>query len=590
MPPRSKQYQKISLSLKKQAAAGLKSVGIGKANRIKEELLSSPNYDTEFKPLIDHFENKIAFLQERDVEKEIRELQQLVQQKDEEIEKLKSTIQALQATPKLSYPRPPPKSKGHTSTINFGPTSSGDGTIGIDEQGNRDSKRCQISPAKQEYLVQVSDAASNLIPESKSDKLESTGFDVARAIAIRIYCKLRGEGMGKIRARNQAASMVWKRGCRHKAKKLMGKWVVDLERDFAFIENLRGQNQARASLLYHGDVFERVHEWCKEQRHVNSKHLRDWVNANLRPTLATAPIAIGTNGISKGTARRWLYRVGFVRQRKCKGAYTDGHDAPATLLARKEYVARFRSYEPLMERFVEREGGTIDVEEPDLDSTTAKAAADGLGWNEPFVIKNVWHDEATAKPADKGKFIWIMKGDSALMAKSEGQGYMVSGFMTSDGLLTVPGEKPVLDSAGKPIIDKNGEPVLRGEVENENGESVGTASIYWQTGANADGYFACDDLVAQIKSRMIPVFKSRYPPNRYRGLVHFDNATSHTAFAADALNTTKITKGDASTTTPIMRSTAWMDPDGNVRHQCLQRDDGKPKGAFRKWNDPDQRN
>ena len=49
--------------------------------------------------------------------------------------------------------------------------------------------------------------------------------------------------------------------------------------------------------------------------------------------------------------------------------------------------------------------GTINVEAPDLDSTTAKAAADGLGWNEPFVIKNVWHDEATAKPADKGKFI-----------------------------------------------------------------------------------------------------------------------------------------------------------------------------------------
>lgn len=91
-------------------------------------------------------------------------------------------------------------------------------------------------------------------------------------------------------------------------------------------------------------------------------------------------------------------------------------------------MARYRSYEPLMERFVATDDGSIDIEEPDLDSPETKPAAEALGWDRPYVIENVWHDEATAKPADKGKFAWTRKGDSALIAKSEGQGYMVSRF------------------------------------------------------------------------------------------------------------------------------------------------------------------
>lgn len=146
-------------------------------------------------------------------------------------------------------------------------------------------------------------------------------------------------------------------------------------------------------------------------------------------------------------------------------------------------------------------------------------------------------------------------------------------------LLTVPGSMPVLDSVGSPILDKNGDIVLRGRMETESGETVDAASIFWQTGAKADGYFACDDLVNQIKTRLVPVFKSRYSAERYRGLVHFDNATSHTAYAADALNAAKITKSDGSTTTPTMRPTTWVDADDNEHTQELQHGDGKTKGT-----------
>ena len=573
MPPSKQKYRTISATLKQQTAAGLNGVSIGKANRIKERLEASPTYATEFKPLIDYYENKISFLQDRDVEKEIRELQRDVHENTIEIEKLQSAIQVLETTHARRTSLTTPKHQ----TDPFGPKNTRlNAAAASSSNPGPSTTRNQVVRETHDSLNQLSHTAASIIPESKSDKKESSGFDVARAVAIRAYCELREGGLGKGKAQLRATTTVWAKGARHKAKKLMIKWIADLERGGSFSENLRGRHQAETRLLYHGDTFERVREWCCDQRRVTPKRLRDWVNKDLRSTLETAAGGIGVKGISKGTARRWLHRVGFIHQRKFKGAYTDGHDAPATLLARKEYVARFRKYEPLMERFVRQEDGTIDVEEPDLKSGEAKAAAHELGWDRPYVIKNVWHDEATAKPADKGKFMWIQKGDSALMAKSEGQGYMVSGFMTSEGMLTVPGDKQVVDAAGTLIVDKDGKPMLRGQVETEeDGESVATAPMYWQTGAKADGYFACDDLVNQIKNRFIPVFKSRYPPNRYKGLVHFDNATSHTAFAADALNATK---SDNSTTTPVLRATTWKDAEGIEHEQSLQHADGTTKG------------
>jgi hypothetical protein len=52
-------------------------------------------------------------------------------------------------------------------------------------------------------------------------------------------------------------------------------------------------------------------------------------------------------------------------------------------------------------------------------------------------------------------------------------------------------------------------------------------------GANNDGWWTGEDLVAQVRDKVIPIFEERFPDAI--GVFAFDNATSHAAFAPDAL-------------------------------------------------------
>ena len=218
------------------------------------------------------------------------------------------------------------------------------------------------------------------------------------------------------------------------------------------------------------------------------------------------------------------------------------------------------------------------MKEPDLESQEARDAAKVGGFDRPYVVINVYHDEVTAKPADMGKTMWIRKGDSPLVANSDGQGYMMSGFLSESEMLCAPGDEQVRDAAGRLVDDKEGEPVLGGTVVTDDGTVVDSTSLYWETGAKGDGYFCCDNLVQQIESQLLPVFHARYPRDRYRALVHFDNATLHTAYAPDALVASKVSMTDNTKTTPKMRTTTWTDVDGAVHHQDMQFSNGKTKG------------
>ena len=113
----------------------------------------------------------------------------------------------------------------------------------------------------------------------------------------------------------------------------------------------------------------------------------------------------------------------------------------------------------------------------------------------------------------------------------------------------------------------------------EDGKVVEGAPIHWQTGAKCDGYFRCDDLITQLKDKFIPTFRARYPQGRFKGLVHFDNTKSHTAFNKDVLVASKITVGHGCKPTPVLRSTGWKDADGHVHEQRMQFDDGRTKGT-----------
>ena len=151
--------------------------------------------------------------------------------------------------------------------------------------------------------------------------------------------------------------------------------------------------------------------------------------------------------------------------------------------------------------------------------------------------------------------------------------------MSESEMLCAPGTELITDAAGRLVVDKKGNAVLGGTVVAEDGSVVDSASLYWETGSKGDGYFTCDDLVNQIETRFLPVFHAKYPRDRYRALVHFDNATLHTAYAAEALAASKIILNDDAKNAPKMRPTTGSDDDGVEHQQQMQFPDGKTKGA-----------
>jgi len=52
-------------------------------------------------------------------------------------------------------------------------------------------------------------------------------------------------------------------------------------------------------------------------------------------------------------------------------------------------------------------------------------------------------------------------------------------------------------------------------------------------GVSGDGWWTGEDLVKQVQEKAIPIFEERFPGAI--GVFAFDNATSHSAFASDAL-------------------------------------------------------
>ena len=59
------------------------------------------------------------------------------------------------------------------------------------------------------------------------------------------------------------------------------------------------------------------------------------------------------------------------------------------------------------------------------------------------------------------------------------------------------------------------------------------ACIITHPGKNYDGWWTTEDLHEQVQDAAIPIFDAQFP--NVKALFAFDNATSHAAFAEDAL-------------------------------------------------------
>lgn len=248
-----------------------------------------------------------------------------------------------------------------------------------------------------------------------------------------------------------------------------------------------------------------------------------------------------TRPISVRTARRWLDLMGYKWRGEKKGQYVDGHEREDVVKYRQEYFLpqlaewqlRTRKYnEHGEEEEEEEEGGeegeramVMASERQNDGNVPGGMAPPAANLNSPPIssasvsipdapraprIVIWWHDESIFYAHDRRKICWVHCEDSAKpYAKGEGQSLMVAHFVSAD----------------------------YGWLEAQDGR---TAMVQLKPGKNRDGYFTNDDVLEQV-TNAINLLNELYPNDQH--VFVFDNATTHSKRADDALSAWGMPKG-----------------------------------------------
>ena len=166
----------------------------------------------------------------------------------------------------------------------------------------------------------------------------------------------------------------------------------------------------------------------------------------------------------------------------------------------------------------------------------------------------VTHDESCFSSNDGRATIWFDEDHRPLRPKGEGRWLMVSEFMCEcHGPLKLTAELQTMHP-------------------NEPCESLEIIA----PGKNADGYWTNKDLVNQIRTKAIPIFKLLHP--NCIALFIFDNSQNHHALPPDALRASALNLSDGGKNVRPQRN-GWFVKDGERMPQAMQRIDGVQKGV-----------
>ena len=202
--------------------------------------------------------------------------------------------------------------------------------------------------------------------------------------------------------------------------------------------------------------------------------------------------------------------MGFVYKDVKKDVYFDGHEREDVVKYRNEVFLKI--WQQASRRFVIfKEDGSWE-KPPGLRSD-----------EKPLVL--VTHDESTFNTNDGKRRLWSKGGEQPLRPKGKGKGIMVSGFLTPGGILRVPDHVSDTELLTDPMW-----------LRDDNGKPVRKAIEYLEYGK--DNYWTGEKMVEHTMRAAIPIFKHAFP--NCEGLFAFDNASNHSAFAANALVAAKM--------------------------------------------------
>lgn len=239
-------------------------------------------------------------------------------------------------------------------------------------------------------------------------------------------------------------------------------------------------------------------------------------------------------GIRARTARRWLRRLGYRWQDVKKGVFIDGHERPDVVEYRKWFLDEMERLSPYFVEF---------TPSGDMKEKTYPSDSEVGGPNKrPIIV--ITHDESVFSANDGKHQAWVYEDSTILRPKGRGKGIMASDFLlpwSRLNLYSLPeARQQELQSAGIPL-----EAVVLFEYGKEEG--------YW------DGKM----LLSQVTERALPIAETLYPG--YSFLFLFDNATSHSIYADDALRVNRMNKSDGGQQ-PFLRN-GWFFDGSSIRTQ-----------------------
>ncbi|CAG8464817.1 16305_t:CDS:2, partial [Cetraspora pellucida] len=234
---------------------------------------------------------------------------------------------------------------------------------------------------------------------------------------------------------------------------------------------------------------------------VNPETVKSYVEQKILPQLNVESLSISIR-----TAHRWMQKLGFYYKCHQQGVYVDGHERPDVVAYCHIFLQKVAEFD----RFVSK------WHDKGCEFRT-------FLWLSNGEKEHVWvtHDETTFHAYDGPCAVWCPEEEQPLRKKRLGLGIHISDFMME---------------MIEPLKDKEEE-----------------ACVTMVLGARHNGFWDMEKLHQQVK-RVIKIFERTHPG--CVGIFAFDNATSHTSFAKDALLASRMNLGPGEAV-PKMRDTVW---------------------------------
>ena len=212
--------------------------------------------------------------------------------------------------------------------------------------------------------------------------------------------------------------------------------------------------------------------------------------------------------IQSRIARKWLNRLGYKYHNIGKNVFINGHKRSNVIKDRETFLETMKNLSPYL----------VEFDKDDNIALKSYLADCEMGRSQRQPIIFITHDECIFSSNDGPKSGWQRDGDTFICLKNKERGIIVSELFLLFKRLNL---SHLTSSSQEKLIQ------TYGLTQTE-------ALEIFKFRKNNDRYWCGANLLKQVKKEALPIARALYP--RYSLCFLFDNATSHSVFALDALD------------------------------------------------------